>query len=101
MPRTRAASKSFGGVLYRATIAIPSQVPVGTYTAETFLIDRGKVHRRRNARHPDRQVGLRARRRAGGAAPWLPVRPRRGADVAGARVGRGGRVPAPDSKRFP
>jgi uncharacterized protein (TIGR02186 family) len=32
-----------GGVLYRATIAIPSQVPVGTYTAETFLVDRGKV----------------------------------------------------------
>jgi uncharacterized protein (TIGR02186 family) len=29
------------GVLYRATITIPSQVPVGTYTAETFLIDRG------------------------------------------------------------
>lgn len=32
-----------GGVLYRAVIAIPSQVPVGTYTAETFLIERGKV----------------------------------------------------------
>jgi uncharacterized protein (TIGR02186 family) len=32
-----------GGVLYRATLAIPSQVPVGTYTAETFLIDRGRV----------------------------------------------------------
>lgn len=32
-----------GGVLYRATIRIPSQVPVGNYTAETFLIDRGKV----------------------------------------------------------
>jgi len=30
-------------VLYRATISIPSQVPVGTYTAETFLVDRGKV----------------------------------------------------------
>ena len=29
-----------GGVLYRATITIPSQVPVGTYTAETYLIDR-------------------------------------------------------------
>jgi uncharacterized protein (TIGR02186 family) len=27
-------------VLYRATITIPSQVPVGTYTAETFLVDR-------------------------------------------------------------
>ena len=32
-----------GGVLYRALITIPSQVPVGTYTAETFLIDDGKV----------------------------------------------------------
>jgi len=31
------------GVLYRATIAIPSQVPVGSYTAETFLVDRGRV----------------------------------------------------------
>jgi uncharacterized protein (TIGR02186 family) len=31
------------GVLYRAVITIPSQVPVGTYTAETFLIDRRKV----------------------------------------------------------
>ena len=32
-----------GGVLYRATITIPSQVPVGAYTAETFLVDRGRV----------------------------------------------------------
>ena len=32
-----------GGVLYRATIHIPSQVPVGTYTAETFLVDDGRV----------------------------------------------------------
>jgi uncharacterized protein (TIGR02186 family) len=31
------------GVLYRAVLTIPSQVPVGTYTAETFLIDRHKV----------------------------------------------------------
>ena len=31
------------GELYRATISIPSQVPVGSYTAETFLIDRGRV----------------------------------------------------------
>ena len=31
------------GVLYRARITIPSQVPVGTYTAETFLIDDGRV----------------------------------------------------------
>jgi uncharacterized protein (TIGR02186 family) len=30
-------------VLYRATITIPSQVPVGTYTAETFLVDHGRV----------------------------------------------------------
>jgi uncharacterized protein (TIGR02186 family) len=32
-----------GGVLYRATITIPSQVPVGTYTADTFLVDDGRV----------------------------------------------------------
>ena len=31
------------GVLYRARISIPSQVPVGTYTAETFLIENGRV----------------------------------------------------------
>ena len=31
------------GVLYRARISIPSQVPVGTYTAETFLISDKRV----------------------------------------------------------
>ena len=31
------------GVLYRAQIMIPSQVPVGTYTAETFLISDRRV----------------------------------------------------------
>jgi uncharacterized protein (TIGR02186 family) len=31
------------GILYRAAVTIPSQVPVGTYTAETFLIDSGRV----------------------------------------------------------
>lgn len=31
------------GVLYRARIAIPARVPVGTYTAETFLIQDGRV----------------------------------------------------------
>ena len=31
------------GVLYRARITIPSSVPVGTYSAETFLIQDGRV----------------------------------------------------------
>lgn len=31
------------GVLYRARIRIPARVPVGTYTAETFLIRDGRV----------------------------------------------------------
>ncbi len=31
------------GVLYRAQLAIPAQVPVGRYTAETYLISRGRV----------------------------------------------------------
>ena len=30
-------------VLYRARITIPSRVPVGTYTAETFLLSGGRV----------------------------------------------------------
>ena len=31
------------GVLYRAHVSIPAQVPVGDYTAETFLIQDGRV----------------------------------------------------------
>lgn len=31
------------GVLYRAALTIPAQVPVGRYTAETYLIARGRV----------------------------------------------------------
>ena len=31
------------GVLYQARINIPARVPVGTYTAETFLIQNGRV----------------------------------------------------------
>lgn len=31
------------GVLYRARIRIPARVPVGSYTAETFLIQNGQV----------------------------------------------------------
>lgn len=31
------------GVLYRARIAIPARVPVGRYTAETFLVEKGRV----------------------------------------------------------
>jgi uncharacterized protein (TIGR02186 family) len=31
------------GVLYRARITIPARVPVGSYTAETFLIQNGRV----------------------------------------------------------
>jgi uncharacterized protein (TIGR02186 family) len=31
------------GVLYRARISVPARVPVGTYTAETFLIQNGRV----------------------------------------------------------
>ena len=43
MPNIRAASRSGEGVLYRARIRIPARVPVGNYTAETFLISDGRV----------------------------------------------------------
>ena len=83
------------GVLYRARISIPSQVPVGTYTAETFLIDRGKVIAAATRDDRDRQVGLRTLRRARRAPPRLPLRPGRGAAVARPRLGRGAGLPAP------
>jgi uncharacterized protein (TIGR02186 family) len=38
-----AAVEIADGVLYRAKIAIPARVPVGHYTAETFLIRDGRV----------------------------------------------------------
>lgn len=37
------AVKLSGGVLYQARIALPSSVQTGSYTAETFAIQRGKV----------------------------------------------------------
>lgn len=37
------AVKISGGVLYQARISLPSSVQTGTYTAETFAIQRGKV----------------------------------------------------------
>jgi uncharacterized protein (TIGR02186 family) len=38
-----AGVKITDGVLYRARLAIPARVPVGDYTAETFLIQDGRV----------------------------------------------------------
>jgi uncharacterized protein (TIGR02186 family) len=32
------------GVLYRARLAIPARVPIGRYTAETFLIRKGRIY---------------------------------------------------------
>ena len=82
-------------MLYRARITIPSQVPVGTYTAETFLIDDGRVIA---AATRDIQIGksgferfvaLAARRHD------VPLRPGRGAAVARPRLGRRGGLPPP------
>ena len=38
-----AAVEITDGVLYRARLSIPARVPVGTYSAETLLIDDGRV----------------------------------------------------------
>ena len=43
MPRIRSGVEISEGVLYRARINIPARVPVGNYTAETFLIEDGRV----------------------------------------------------------
>jgi DNA helicase HerA-like ATPase len=44
------------GILYRALVTIPSQVPVGTYTAETFLIEPGA-----DAKHSGKVVAVATR----------------------------------------
>jgi hypothetical protein len=59
------------GVLYRAQISIPARVPIGTYTAETFLIRDGRVIA--GAAHgSDQKLGFRLRRRRRRAlvVPW-------------------------------
>ena len=43
MPRIRSGVEISEGVLYRARINIPARVPIGNYTAETFLIRDGRV----------------------------------------------------------
>ena len=89
------ASRSATACSTARRITIPSQVPVGTYTAETFLIDRGKVIA---AATRDIQIGksgferfvaLAARRHE------VPLRPGRGDPVAGPRLGRRRRFPPP------
>jgi uncharacterized protein (TIGR02186 family) len=46
------------GVLYRARLAIPARVPVGRYTAETFLIRNGKIYAAATRRIEIRKSGF-------------------------------------------
>ena len=64
----RTAVEITDGVLYRARVTIPARVPVGRFTAETFLIRDGRVLAAATARHRDPQIGVRALRRAVGAS---------------------------------
>ncbi len=83
------------GVLYRARISIPSQVPVGTYTAETFLIQDGRVLAVATRDIDDRQERVRALGLARRAPARGPLRPRRGHHVAWARLGGRDGLPPP------
>ena len=87
MSRIRRGVEITDGVLYRARIAIPARVPVGDYTAETFLIQDGRVIAGAVARDPDREARLRALRRRRRRALVVRLRPRRGRDLAAARLG--------------
>ena len=46
------------GVLYQARIDLPSSVQTGTYTAETFAVDEGRVVSSAIARVEVRKVGF-------------------------------------------
>ena len=95
MPRIRSGVEISEGVLYRARISIPSQVPVGTYTAETFLIEDGRVLAVATRDIDIGKSGLRALGLARRAAARGPLRARRGHPVAGARLGRRDGLPPP------
>ena len=60
MPKIRAASRSARACSTAPASRIPARVPVGTYTAETFLIARRPGDRRRGARDQDREARLRS-----------------------------------------
>ena len=81
------------GVLYRARLTIPARVPVGRFTAETFLIRDGRVLAAAGG-IADPQVGVRTLRGAVGAAPVGRLWAGRGRDVGRDRLGRGIRRPA-------
>ena len=75
------------GVLYRARIRIPARVPVGTYTAETFLIRDGRVIAGAAREIRIEKLGF-ERFVADAAERWsLRLRHRRGGAVAAARLG--------------
>ena len=52
------AVKVSGGVLYQARIALPSNVQTGTYTAETFAIQRGQVIASASSKVEVRKLGF-------------------------------------------
>ena len=82
------------GVLYRARISIPARVPVGTYTAETFLIRDGRVIAGAAREIRIEKLGFEGFV-AQAAERWsLDLRHRRGRAVAAARLGGERVVPA-------
>ena len=83
------------GVLYRARIAIPARVPVGTYTAETFLIRDGRVIAGAVREIRIEKLGLRALRRRRRRTLVADLRDRRGGAVAAAGLGGERALPAP------
>ena len=80
------------GVLYRARVAIPARVPVGRFTAETFLIQNGAGAGRGGAadRHPEGRIRTlrRARGRQGRGALWIDGGGVVGSARLGGRLGR-------------
>jgi hypothetical protein len=75
------------GVLYRARIDIPARVPVGNYTAETFLIKDGRVIAGAVRDIRIEKLGFERVHRHRRPALVARLRPGRGRPVAAPRLG--------------
>ena len=98
--RIRTASRSPTACSTARASHIPARVPVGNYTAETFLIQRRPRGRRRGRARSGSRSSASSASSPTAAERWsLRLRPGRGRAVAAARLGGERLVPAPRLKR--
>ena len=82
-----------GRSLFRATVDLPVNVPIGRYTADVYLFRDGKLLSKNQSTLEVQQGRLRARGLPARLQPSVPLRAARGADRRAGGAGRLGRLP--------